>query len=110
LANGNPILFYHDCQGVNVDNIPVGQILIANCNHVRIANVRILNTAEGVQLNRVNNTIISGSEVSMNKNDGISIQSSKNVTMSNDKIVGNRATESVWALAGPTSSVQGSSP
>ena len=90
LANGNPILFYHDCQGVNVDNIPVGQILIANCNHVRIANVRILNTAEGVQLNRVNNTIISGSEFSMNKNDGISIQSSKNVTMSNDKIVGNR--------------------
>ena len=90
LANGNPILYYHDCQGVNVDNIPVGQLLIANCNNVRIANVHILNTAEGVQLNRVNNTIISGSELSTNNNDGISIQSSRNVTVNNDRIVGNR--------------------
>jgi len=90
LANGNPILFYHDCQRVNVDNIPVGQILIANCSHVRIANVRILNTAEGVQLNGVNSTIISDSEFSMNNNDGISIQSSRNVTMSHDKMVGNK--------------------
>jgi len=101
LANGNPILFYHDCQGVKVDNIPVGQLLIANCNQVNIANVHVLNTAEGLQMYRVNNTIISDSEFSMNNNDGVSIQSSRNVTMNGDRIVGNQGN---GVVVGPSGS------
>jgi len=101
LANGNPILFYHDCQGVKVNNIPIGQLLIANCNQVNIADVHILNTAEGLQLYRVNNIIISDSEFSMNNNDGVSIQSSRNVTMNGDRIVGNQGN---GVVVGPSGS------
>ncbi|OLE58884.1 MAG: hypothetical protein AUG17_05740 [Crenarchaeota archaeon 13_1_20CM_2_53_14] len=89
LANGKPIIFFHDCQGVNVDSVPVGQLLIANCSHIRISNIQVLNTADGLQMSSVHDAIISGSDFSMNKRNGISILSSTSVTILNDSIVGN---------------------
>jgi parallel beta-helix repeat protein len=59
-VNGDPLYYFKDTDGVIIDGIPVGQIIITNCNHFLMRNLNINNTDVGIEIGYAgtNNTII----------------------------------------------------
>src|SRR5207245_602077 len=58
LANGLPIYYYKDCVGLNIDGIPVGQLIIVNCSNVRVANLYLKDDYAPLQIRFDNSTVI----------------------------------------------------
>lgn len=55
--DGKPIYYYKDCKGLSLDGLPLGQLIVFNCDGVRLANLALVNTA-GVFLWRVHGVLI----------------------------------------------------
>src|SRR5438552_8902034 len=88
LVNGFPLHFHRDCNGVRIEDVQAGQIIIINCDNIRIANVRIGNTSQGVEMFSVRDTAVVNSTLSGNFC-GICLSDSKNVTMAGDTVLNN---------------------
>ena len=111
LVNGRPLYYFVDREGLEVEGIEVGQLVVANSRDVHIANLEIADAGVGIQLafvdgalvtgssvndNRVGinllystDAVISGSDISNNSRDGIHSLSSTNVTVSGNSIARN---------------------
>lgn len=79
LVNGNPVYYYKNCSNLDVDNITLGQLLVANCSKVRIANLQIQDTDVGIETAFVEDAIIESNDV-RNSWYGIYQYRSNNVT------------------------------
>ncbi len=69
-VNGKPLYYYKNCSGVDIDGIPVGQVILANCTDINITNVQISNTNTGIEVLYSNNINIMDNNIS-NNGDGI---------------------------------------
>jgi parallel beta-helix repeat protein len=49
LVNGLPVYYYKNLSGLTVDNVVVGELLIANCSNARISNLTINNSFCGIE-------------------------------------------------------------
>ncbi len=58
LVNGKPLRVYTDCRDLDIDGVPTGQILVAYCQDVRIANLEIADTDVGILLAHVDRATI----------------------------------------------------
>jgi parallel beta-helix repeat protein len=47
-VNGKPLYYYKDSNGINIDGIPVGELILANCTDVDVRNIQINNTDMGI--------------------------------------------------------------
>ena len=47
-VNGKPLYYYKDISNINVDNISVGQLILANCTNIAIKNLLIEHTDIGI--------------------------------------------------------------
>jgi parallel beta-helix repeat protein len=105
-VNGKPVYYYKNRNGLNINAIPVGQLILSNCTNVSIRNLRINNTDLGIQvsyskyINAINNKIsenewgmmfysVSESEISLNEVanidfGGIGIYYSSNISFTNN--------------------------
>jgi parallel beta-helix repeat protein len=90
LVNGRPLRYYHDCAGLSLDGIVAGQVIIANCTDIRVAHLVINSTIAGLSLTLVSRAIVTGNEFSYNLN-GISVQSSSDLTILDNRLANNRA-------------------
>ena len=80
LVNGRPLYYYKDCSGIEVDGVPVGQLIVANCTSVRVANVTIMETAVGIQMAFVEDVHLANITVAKNKF-GIRLYRSKGISI-----------------------------
>jgi len=83
VVNGKPVYYYKDCTGINIDSIPVGQLIVANCTFVNIENLDISDTSVGIQVFYSQNVTISHNIISDNQN-GIFTDLSGNLTITNN--------------------------
>ena len=88
LVNGLPLHYFVNSDGIEVDGIPVGQLIVANCRDVRIANLEIAVTGVGIQMAFVDGALVTGSSVTDNRN-GIHVLYSTDVTISGSDISNN---------------------
>lgn len=65
-VNGKPLYYYKDCNSVDIDGIPTGQLIVANCTNFRAANLEIADTDIGINMAFVNNTTLEGNNISKN--------------------------------------------
>ncbi len=92
LVNGKPLHYYRDCTGIQVAGIPVGQLIVANCTSVGVANLEIANAVVGIEMAFVEGAIITGNQIYASGIYGIFLRSSANVTVKdNDLSANNRA-------------------
>lgn len=89
LANGLPVYYYKDCDNLIIDNVPMGQLMVANCTNVMVSNLKITDTDVGIEMAYVDDVISTGNNISYNFNDGIEIFYSTNVTITNSDISDN---------------------
>jgi parallel beta-helix repeat protein len=81
LVNGKPLYFFEGCSSLKVAGISVGQLVVANCSDVRVANLEIAGTDTGIFFAFVEGAVIEDNRVSSNNEDGITLRSSSNVTI-----------------------------
>ncbi|TET90150.1 MAG: hypothetical protein E3J35_07980 [Methanomassiliicoccales archaeon] len=65
-VNGEPLYYYKDCNGLNIDGIPVGQLILANCTDSSASNLQINDTHIGIMLAFSKNVSLIGNELYRN--------------------------------------------
>jgi parallel beta-helix repeat protein len=50
IVNGNPLYYYKNSSGFDLDGIPLGQIILVNCTNVNLKNLQIINTDVGIEV------------------------------------------------------------
>jgi parallel beta-helix repeat protein len=77
LVNGKPVIYFKDLNGIVIDGLAVGQIILANCVDIEIRNLQLSNTDNGILLGYSSNVDIIGNII-WNNRYGIHMDSSSN--------------------------------
>ncbi len=70
-VNGKPIYFYKNCRGVTVDGVTAGEVIAANCDHLRLANLTLSNGDVGIELYSVDQAEITHNHLNSNNYAGL---------------------------------------
>jgi parallel beta-helix repeat protein len=81
-VNGKPLVYLEYAEDYSIGD--AGQVILVNCNRIRVENLNLSSATLGVQLLKTNNTIIIGNNITANNRSGISLQWSWN-----NSIIGN---------------------
>jgi len=60
LVGGLPLRYEKDCSGLVLDGVPAGQVLLARCTDVLVANLTLANVTDGILLAGVDRGIVAG--------------------------------------------------
>jgi parallel beta-helix repeat protein len=81
-VNGKPFYYYNYSNGINIDGIPVGQLIMVNCTDFKVSNLKIDNTDGSISIQNSMNMDVSYNNVSYNVNTyGIYLAYSSNITV-----------------------------
>jgi parallel beta-helix repeat protein len=86
IVNGKPLVYLEGVAGYSVSD--AGQVILVNCDSMRVENLNLSLSTIGLQLLKTNNTVISGNNITYNSVSGIFLDSSS----SYDSIIGNTIT------------------
>jgi parallel beta-helix repeat protein len=95
-VNGRPLYYIKDCDGVNVVGIPVGQVIVANCTDVRIADLDIASTTTGILLALVDDAVVEDNALSRTRY-GISVEYATNASIVGNDVSSNGFGIRVWS-------------
>jgi parallel beta-helix repeat protein len=87
-VNGKPLYYYKNSSGINLDGIPVGQLIIANCSDFYLKNLQINNTDMGIEVAYSTNFSVITNNVS-NNHWGIYLYSSHRGKIENNFVFNN---------------------
>jgi hypothetical protein len=80
-VNGKPLYYYHDCNGVSLNNVPVGQLIVANCSNVQLSNLSISGTSIGITMSGVHYATMNNVNSTSNYVMNLDLRGSSNVTI-----------------------------
>jgi parallel beta-helix repeat protein len=86
MVNGKPMYYYKNATNIDIEGIPVGQLIIANCTDFDVSNVEIDYTDVGIQIAYSSNINVTASTISNNYHGIYSLYTS------NNKIIGSNIT------------------
>ncbi len=89
LVLGRPILYYRDCTNLQVDGVAVGQLIVANCSGVRIANLEVSRAVAALQLAFADSVVIEDNALLLNGGYGLRMMSVSDATVARNHIVSN---------------------
>ena len=90
LVNGKPLQYHKDCSGLDVNETPIGQLIVANCTNVDITNLQVSNTDVGILMAFVDDARITGNSV-WNGMGGIYLDYTSNATVTANNVSLNSA-------------------
>lgn len=85
IVNDKPLYYYKDNNGFDIDGIPVGQVILANCSDIEIRNLNINHSSTAVSILFSTNINITNNNMSYNQN-GILLRSSTNNNILNNEV------------------------
>jgi parallel beta-helix repeat protein len=88
IVNGKPLVYLEDASDYKVED--AGQVILVNCNNIRVENLDLSNTSVGVELLDAEDCIITNNTLS-NNDKGIYLTSS-----CNNSIIGNTVCNHTW--------------
>jgi parallel beta-helix repeat protein len=90
-VNGKPLVYLEGVSDFTVED--AGQVILVNCNNIRVENLNLSNATQGVQLWTTSNTVIADNNIANNEYCGIELQySSNNNSISGNNITANNGT------------------
>ena len=87
-VNDSPLVYLENISGFTVEH--AGQVVLVNCNNIKIESINLQNIEYGIQLWNTSNSKISGNNITNNKSGICLCYSSSNI------IVGNNIANSDW--------------
>lgn len=94
--NGKPIYYFKNCDNASINNVPVGELIVANCSNFKAYNIKVQNDLVGITLAYVKDAIISDSKI-LNNTMGMDVRYSDKITLSNNDFVSNGGWDTVWS-------------
>jgi len=88
IVNLEPLYYYKDCSGIDIDGLLAGQLILANCTDINVRNTQINDTDAGIEVAYSTNISITSNNFSSN-NRGIFLISSSNTNIFHNKIIDN---------------------
>ena len=88
LVNGKPLLYRHDCRGLSLDSVLVGELIVANCTGVSVSNLDIAGTDVGIQMAYVKNATLTTNHLHLN-DVGLLAESSSGIAFKTNRIDNN---------------------
>jgi parallel beta-helix repeat protein len=92
IVNNQPLYFFKDCSGINLDGIAIGQLILANCTNFQIKNLQINSIEVGLEVAYSKNINVTGNDISSNYRFGMWIYSTFN-----SSIIDNNASNAYFA-------------
>jgi len=89
LVNGKPVRFYKNCADVVVSGVLAGQVLVAECENVRIAGLNLSYTNVAVKLVRVHHATVENGTFMSNSPRAVEVDESDNVTFTGNRFLRN---------------------
>lgn len=86
-VNGRPLVYLEGVADYSVED--AGQVVLIRCNRIRVENLNLSRTSNGVQLWETNNNILSGNNMTANSCFGIEFLYSSNNSVSGNIITDN---------------------
>ncbi len=96
LVDGLPIRYVARCADVTLDGVAAGQVIAADCDRLRLANLSLGPTERGVQLFFVRTAEVSNVSVRDTRQDGIVVQDAQDVRIADVSVV--RAGPYAWGV------------
>ncbi len=90
-VNGKPLIYLAKCSGASIDGALVGEVILASCTNVRVANLRLSGGDEGIMMVYVHQGSVLGNSLSGNIFRGIEILHSSNLQISKNNFTGTEA-------------------
>ena len=87
-VNGRPLLYFARCSGTNIDGTIVGEVILASCTNVRVANLQLSGADEQIMMVYVHQASIVGNYLSGETAKSIDILRSSDVMISCNDING----------------------
>lgn len=81
-VNGLPILFYKNQDGIVVDSVPVGQLLVSYCTNMTVTNISVSRVLCGADFEAVSNLTLLNSSFTRNAM-GVEVADSRDCILSN---------------------------
>ncbi len=94
-VNGKPLYYHKDRTNLNIDSIPVGQLILVNCTNVEVRDIHINETDFGMEVVYCSDILIADSNISSNSRSGIWFEWSSNSTITGNDLNSN-ACESTY--------------
>jgi len=104
LVNGKPLVYLEDCSDLVIED--AGQVLLFNCNRIRVENLSLSNTDSGVYLWNTNDTIITGNNITNIDGDGVTLYVSSNNIVSGNNII-NSDDDGVYLKSASNNTISG---
>lgn len=83
-VNGLPVYYHKDCNDLVVDSIPVGELLVVNCNNVEVRGLTLSDADVGIELAYVDGASISENVISNMDHHGIYAYSVNDVAINSN--------------------------
>jgi parallel beta-helix repeat protein len=87
-VNGKPLRYLARSSGTNIDGAVAGEVIVANCSNVRVANLRISGAQYEMIMIYVHQGIIVGNNLSGNNSTGLDITHSSGLQISGNNFTG----------------------
>lgn len=85
-VNGLPVYYHKDCDDLNVDGTPMGQLIVVNCTNVSVSNLQISNVTSGIQMIHTRNVLASANIVGSSSWEGIGLHYSRDITLTGNTV------------------------
>lgn len=89
-VNGRPISFLKDCSDVEIDGVPIGQLVLANCTRVTVSNLVLAGGDVGVQMAFVDSVVVNQVTIRANQRYGLRFEDAFGVNVEGSLLQGNR--------------------
>jgi parallel beta-helix repeat protein len=86
IINNKPVYYYKDINNLNINNIPVGELIIVNCSDIELLNLNINKTDVGIEVAYSRNVSLRNSNISRIEDYGVYLYSSSNCSLTNNNI------------------------
>lgn len=86
IVNGEPLYYYKNSSGVNIDGIPVGQLILANCTYFNVSSLEINRTDIAVELAYSQYVNITDNNLTFNSWKSILLYSSNNNNITDNNV------------------------
>ncbi|MGB9693724.1 MAG: NosD domain-containing protein, partial [Fervidobacterium sp.] len=86
LVNGKPLIYLENASDITISD--AGQIILINCDRIKVENIDLSNTDGGIQLSNTNNTTIAKNNIT-NNTFGVDLGDSCNNSISENNIMNN---------------------
>jgi len=87
IVNGKPLVYLEDVSNYSVGE--AGQVILVNCDNIRVENLNLSKATTGLELCWTNNTIISSNNMTANGLWGIYLYSSSNNSITGNNVADN---------------------